>query len=86
MTTPRSAAAQPGPAPPRCFTMYYGAEFTGHLVELWAYHHGTRIDFSRPGKPTDNAHIEMFNGSLRDECLNLHWFQTIVEAKQIIET
>jgi putative transposase len=62
-----------------------GAEFTGHLVDLWAYHHGTRIDFSRPGKPTDNAHIETFNGSLRDECLNLHWFETIADAKRIIE-
>ena len=62
-----------------------GAEFTGHLVDLWAYHHGVRIDFSRPGKPTDNAHIETFNGSLRDECLNLHWFATIVEARRIIE-
>ena len=58
-----------------------GAEFTGHLVDLWAYHHGVRIDFSRPGKPTDNAHIETFNGSLRDECLNLHWFATIAEAE-----
>ena len=48
-----------------------GAEFTGHLVDLWAYHHNVRIDFSRPGKPTDNAFIETFNGSLRDECLNL---------------
>ena len=38
-----------------------GAEFTGQLVDLWAYHHGTRIDFSRPGKPTDNAFIETFN-------------------------
>ena len=41
-----------------------GAEFTGHLVDLWAYHHGVRIHFSRPGKPTDNAFIETFNGSL----------------------
>jgi putative transposase len=62
-----------------------GAEFTGHLVDLWAYHYGTRIDFSRPGKPTDNAHIKTFNGSLRDECLNLHWFETIAEAKRIVE-
>jgi putative transposase len=54
-------------------------------VNLWAYHHGTRIDFSRPGKPTDNAYIETFNGSLRDECLNLHWFETITEAKRLIE-
>jgi putative transposase len=62
-----------------------GAEFTGQLVDLWAYHHGVRIDFSRPGKPTDNAFIETFNGSLRDECLNLHWFNTIVEARSLIE-
>jgi putative transposase len=62
-----------------------GAEFTGHLVDLWAYHHGTRIDFSRPGRPTDNAFIETFNGSLRDECLNLHWFATVAEAKAVIE-
>ncbi len=62
-----------------------GAEFTGQLVDLWAYHHGVRIDFSRPGKPTDNAFIETFNGSLRDECLNQHWFETIGEAKSLIE-
>jgi putative transposase len=62
-----------------------GAEFTGHLVDLWAYHHRTRIDFSRPGKPTDNAFIETFNGSLRDECLNVHWFETLAEARCLIE-
>jgi putative transposase len=39
-----------------------GSEFTGHLVDLWAYHYGVRIDFSRPGKPTDNAYIETFDG------------------------
>jgi transposase InsO family protein len=58
-----------------------GSEFTGQLVDLWAYHHGVQIDLSRPGKPTDNAHIETFNGSLRDECLNLHWFETLAEAR-----
>ena len=44
-----------------------GAAFTGQLVDLWAYHHGVRIDFSRPGKSTDNAFIETFNGLLRDD-------------------
>ena len=39
----------------------------------------------RPGKPTDNAFIETFNGSLRDECLNIHWFETIAEAQRLIE-
>lgn len=62
-----------------------GSEFSGQLVDLWAYHHHARIDFSRPGKPTDNCHIETFNGSFRDECLNLHWFETLDEAKAIIE-
>ena len=51
-----------------------GSEFTGRLLDLWAYHHQVRLDFSRPGKPTDNCFVETFNGSLRDECLNVHWF------------
>jgi transposase InsO family protein len=44
-----------------------------------------QMDFSRPGTPTDNAHIESFNGSLRDECLNINWFASVVEAKRLIE-
>jgi putative transposase len=44
-----------------------------------------QIDFSRPGKPTDNAYVESFNGTLRAECLDVHWFATLTEAKQIIE-
>jgi putative transposase len=62
-----------------------GAEFTGQMVDLWAYHNKVRMDFSKPATPTDNAHIESFNGSLRDECLNLHWFETLAEAKREIE-
>jgi len=50
-----------------------------------AYRNGVRIDFSRPGKPTDNAFIESFNGTLRAECLDIHWFTSIVEANQLIE-
>lgn len=71
---------------PRSLFTDNGAEFTGHLVDLWAYRHKLRIDFSRPGKPTDNAFIETFNGSLRDECLNVHWFETLAEAHRLIET
>jgi len=62
-----------------------GSEFSGRLLDLWAYHCKTRIDFSRPGKPTDNCYVETFNGSLRDECLNLHWFDTLADAKATIE-
>ena len=50
------------------------------MLDLWAYHHQVQIDFSRPGKPTDNCFVESFNGSYRDECLNVHWFETIDDA------
>ena len=71
-------------APKRIFTDN-GSEFAGRLMDLWAYHHGVQIDFSRPGKPTDNCFVETFNGSLRDECLNVHWFESMEEAKVKIE-
>jgi putative transposase len=58
-----------------------GSEFSGRVFDLWAYHHKVAIDFNRPGKPTDNCFIETFNGSFRDECLNVHWFETVDEAK-----
>ncbi len=44
-----------------------------------------QLDFSRPGKPTDNAFIESFNGRLRDECLNANWFHSLDEARRVIE-
>ncbi len=62
-----------------------GAEFTSQVMDLWAYQNGVQIDFSRPGKPTDNAHVESFNGTFRAECLDAHWFTSLSEAKQIIE-
>ncbi len=62
-----------------------GAEFTSQIMDLWAYQNGVRIDYSRPGKPTDNAHVESFNGTLRAECLDAHWFTTLTEARQLIE-
>lgn len=62
-----------------------GAEFTGQIVDLWAYHHKVRMDFSRPGTPIDNAHIESFNGSLRDEFLNVNWFASLIEAQKLAE-
>jgi putative transposase len=62
-----------------------GSEFTSQAMDLWAYRNGVKIDFSRPGKPTDNAFVESFNGTLRSECLNTHWFLDLKEAKQLIE-
>jgi len=62
-----------------------GSEFTSQAIDLWAYQNGMKIDFSRPGKPTDNAFVESFNGTFRAECLNAHWFETLAEAKRLIE-
>jgi putative transposase len=55
-------------------------------MDLWAYQHGVRIAFSRPGKPTDNACVESFKGTFRAECLDAHWFTTLTETRQIVET
>ena len=62
-----------------------GPEFTSKALDKWAYENGVHLDFISPGKPTQNAFIESFNASLRKECLNVHWFQTLEEAKQKIE-
>jgi hypothetical protein len=62
-----------------------GSEFISQIMDLLAYHNQVQIDFSRPGKPTDNAHVESFNGTLRAECLDVHWFATLTEANQVIE-
>ena len=62
-----------------------GSEFSSQAMELWAYQNGVRIDFTRPGKPTDNAHVESFNVTFRQECLNIHWFMRLSEAKEIID-
>lgn len=63
-----------------------GPEFISKALDKWAYENTVTLDFSRPGKPTDNAFIESFNGSFRDECLNVNWFQTLGDAKAKIET
>jgi putative transposase len=62
-----------------------GSEFISKVMDKWAYEHGVELDFSRPGKPTDNAKVESFNGRLRQECLNLHWFLSLEDAKAKIE-
>ena len=71
---------------PKCVLVDNGSEFSGQTLDLWAYHHGVQIDFSRPGKPTDNCFIETFNGSLRDECLNVHWFESLEDLGGRLKT
>jgi len=62
-----------------------GPEFISKTLDKWAYENGVTLNFSRPGKPTDNALIESFNGHLRDECLNTNWFLSIEDARTKIE-
>jgi transposase InsO family protein len=63
----------------------YGSEFISRVLDKWAYEHGVTMDFSRPGKPIDNAMIESFNGTFRDECLNVNWFLSMEDAREKIE-
>ena len=62
-----------------------GSEFASKALDRWAYDNSVTLDFSRPGKPTDNPFIESFNGSFRDECLNIHWFLSLEDAREKIE-
>jgi putative transposase len=58
-----------------------GSEFTGRRLDEWAYRNKVKLHFIEPGKPTQNGHIESFNGKLRDERLNLEWFVSLQEAR-----
>ena len=62
-----------------------GPEFVSKALDRWAYENAVTLDFSRPGKPTDNAFVESFNGRLRDECLNTLWFLSLADARAKIE-
>ena len=61
------------------------AEFVCNHFDQWAYRRGIQLDFITPGRPVENGIIESFNGKLRDECLNLHWFESLAEAGAEIE-
>ena len=62
-----------------------GPEFVSKVLDRWAYERSVTLDFSRPGKPTDNAFVESCNGRLRDECLDTHWFLPLEDARAEIE-
>jgi len=62
-----------------------GTEFTSRAILKWCYECGVRWDYIQPGKPQQNGYIESFNGKLRDECLNEHWFIGLKEAKRLVE-
>lgn len=70
---------------PKTIAVDNGTEFTSKVFDQWAYLNGVALDFSRPGKPTDNALIESFNARLRAECLNENWFLSLEDAQEKIE-
>ena len=66
---------------PKVITVDYGPEFICLALDKWASQKGIKLHFSRPGKPTDNAFIESFNGKVRDEFLNMNWFSNLEDLK-----
>ena len=70
---------------PKTIRFDQGSEFISRDLDLWAYTNGITLDFSRPGKPTDNAFIEAFNSKVRSECLNAHWFMSLDDARSNLE-
>lgn len=62
-----------------------GPEFTSRAMLTWSKPAGVKLHFIDPGRPVQNAFIESFNGKLRDECLNQHWFVSLEEARRIIK-
>jgi putative transposase len=70
---------------PQSITVDHGTEFTSKALDQWAWDNQIQLDFTRPGKPTDNGLCESFNGRLRDECLNVHQFHSLEQARAIIE-
>jgi putative transposase len=81
--TLRSAVAVRGK--PERIQVDDGPEFVSKALDHWACEHGVEVSFSRPGKPTDNAHIEAFNGRLRQECLYQHWFLSLSDAHEKVD-
>jgi len=69
---------------PRTITVDNGTEFTSKALDHWAYRNQLKLDYTRPGKPTDNNFIESFNAQVRRECLSQHYFLSIIDARTVI--
>jgi putative transposase len=70
---------------PKTIVVDNGPEFSGRLLDAWAYQRGVKLHFIQPGKPIQNAFVESFNARFRDECLNEHWFVGLADARERIE-
>ena len=71
---------------PREIGVDHGPEFTGKALGIWAKDNQVTLRWAHPGKKNENAFIESFNGKLRDECLNMHWFTSLDDAREVIAT
>lgn len=69
---------------PACIRTDQGPEFTGRSLDQWAQANGVKLLLIQPGKPTQNAYVESFNGKFRDECLNENWFVSLDHARAVI--
>lgn len=71
---------------PQSIRVDNGSEFYSRAMDQWAYQNGVELAFIRPGKPVENGYIESFNGRFRDECLNVHLFFGLEDARGKLET
>jgi putative transposase len=70
---------------PRRIVMDNGPELTSKAMFFWSQRTGVKLHFIQPGKPTQNAFVESFNGQFRDGCLNQHWFRSLEDAREIVD-
>ena len=74
-----------GRGAPESLRVDNGPEFISTYLKTWSEQKRIGIRHIQPGKPVQNAHIESFNGKLRDECLNMNWFLNLGDAREKIE-
>lgn len=70
---------------PKVIVIDNGPEFSGKVLDDWAWRNGVKLDFIDPGHPQQNAYIESFNATFRKDCLNKNWFYSLEEAEETIE-
>ncbi|GAB4508651.1 MAG: hypothetical protein OHK0046_01690 [Anaerolineae bacterium] len=63
-----------------------GPEFTSAAFHLWAAAHGFYLDFIQSGRPAQNAYIERFNWTYREEVLDFYLFSSLQEVRAMTET
>ena len=72
-------------ATPKAVVCDNGPELTSKAMRFWSERSGAALNFIQPGKPTQNAFVEGFNGKFRDSCLNRHWFRGLADVRRIVD-